>query len=98
MSADNWGVCPKCKDTSKKALEEDAAKLKKIASDSYGKVDPEIYETLLNQYKTAQKKFESLDEDEYETDLREEGTFYVKYSGACQKCSFQFKYTHKEEV
>lgn len=85
MSADNWGVCPKCKRLAEQK-----------AVSAYGKVSEEEYlATLANRDKAA--KEQNLRED-YEVGTDKDGKFYVSYGCSCDKCGFSFEFNHKQNL
>lgn len=83
MSADNWGVCPKCKETAEN----------KIAS-AYGKVSEDEYLAILN----TCKKIEATLREDYELGVDTDGEFSVSYSCHCSKCGFKFEYKYSQDV
>lgn len=92
MSADNWGVCPKCF-----AVEMDAYnKRLSLPSMCYAKVSAEEYLKAVEQSKIPPKEDNSLRED-YEIGCEKTGKFYVIYSCSCS-CGFSFEYRHDQVV
>ena len=83
MSADNWAVCPKCKDTKKN-----------VAEKAYGKVPQSEYLNILADV-AGYEKAEVLRED-YEIGINELGVFYVSYECRCDRCGFKFNFNHTE--
>ena len=82
MSADNWGVCPRCW---KKAQTEYASLVASLDS-AYGTVPLAVFDDMRKQVQNG------LDEEDFLT-FREDYEFYVRdellhirYSGWCQKC------------
>ena len=93
MSADNWGICPKCKKLElqhKKQLEEDARKL-------YGKISPEDYLQLLKEIPDKKALDETLRED-YEIGVDSHGEFYISYGCHCDKCGVKHSFNYKEQL
>ena len=93
MSADNWAICPKCKQTATKAFE----KQKLHAGAAYGKVSPDEYLRLLAAIPQQPALKESLRED-YELGILEDGNFYVRYLGECTECAFAFNYKYDQDL
>ena len=93
MSANNWSVCPKCKQVAEAGK---AARIKK-ASASYGQVSPEEYAALLEQAQVPTKLGETLRED-YEIGIRKDGTFFVSYGASCEICGFDFQFDEQRQV
>lgn len=98
MSADNWAVCPKCK---QERIERDK-KLRKQLASAYGKVSA-------SEYLELEKEFRERVVEDNERDLREDydigifsvdnkDYFEVGYSASCEICGFYFEYGHKEEI
>lgn len=99
MSADNWGVCPRCLDRAKERL----AVLTKAAEDAYGTADRDTYEQLAEVAKAAADEFS---EDEIAT-FREDyevwgacadgpirgGAVHVDYTGECSVCGLKTAFT-----
>lgn len=85
MSADNWGVCPKCKETAEKNI-----------TSAYGKVSEEEYLATLNKRKQIENDL-TLRED-YEVGVDIDGEFSVSYSCHCLKCGFKFDYKYSQEL
>lgn len=85
MSADNWGVCPKCK---RKASQE--------VESSYGKVSEEQYLELINK-RVRTNQEETLRED-YEIRTDKDGVFSVSYGCGCSKCGFSYEYNFSLDV
>ncbi len=87
MSADNWGICPRCK---VEALKEQEAR-QQAAADAYGKVSSTEYGELVAKALEPMQLEETLRED-YELGLGEDGEFYVSYRGACDKCALEHSF------
>lgn len=96
MSADNWGVCPKCNEKWEAETEAMSARVE----EAYGKVPPEEYIRILSEYE-ARKTLDEMDtrelREDYELGINEDGLFYVIYSGDCS-CGFHFKYRYEQKV
>lgn len=97
MSADNWAICPICKE----AQLQKVAEIYSAANGCYGKVSQEEF---LAGLQSANAKVKELESDEcttfredYSVGIDTEGTFGVSYSGGCQVCGSFCKYSHKEE-
>jgi hypothetical protein len=95
MSADNWGICPKCK----KTKEDEKEKQILEAGKQYGKVPQEKYLELV---KIANEPFDreklrTLRED-YDIDITEDGIFSIDYSASCSQCKFKFEHKFEQTV
>jgi hypothetical protein len=93
MSADNWRQCPQCNATQLA----DKEKAKKKADSSYGKVPQEEYLKLLEIANQPIRLAEHLRED-YSVYVDLDGEFRVSYSCSCDKCPFNYSYSHTEKV
>lgn len=94
MSADNWTICPKCHEEHEKKLIEFDDQVTK----AYGKVPPDEYERLRKERAQleTQAEPETLRED-YEQGILE-GEYYLRYSGHCNVCGFDFQKSIDEQV
>lgn len=96
MSADNWAICPKCK---QKRLDDIERKQEQVQK-SYGKVSAIEYSRMLtevNRLSDATKLPHNLRED-YELGIDEDGTFSVSYEAGCRICGFRHFYKYQEKV
>lgn len=93
MSADRWGICPKCKKEYDLGLEV----LKEEATNCYGKVTATEWLKLVSQVGDPVELDETLRED-WEIYMGKDGNFYIGYSCGCNKCGFNFKFKHEENV
>lgn len=93
MSADNWGLCPKC---TKEVLQKEGERIKEL-HESYGKVDEATYKKMLTESKEPIKQEETLRED-YEMWIDDGGLFYISYSAMCTKCGFKHSFNHREQL
>lgn len=93
MSADNWAVCPKCRQQKLEEQEE----LKVQARNSYGTVSIEEFENLLAKSRDENfiKTKTTLRED-YEIGIDEYGHFDIKFTASCSVCKFKYNYTFAE--
>lgn len=91
MSADNWSVCPRCRDRAK------AEKIARAqaAVDAYGKVSAEEYAALVERSTEPLEPKETFRED-YEFYGASGGTVTASYSGHCDVCGLgvDFQYEH----
>jgi hypothetical protein len=93
MSADNWGICPRC--------HANGASRNKKAPPIYGQATEADYiayvrtGTLPDPPETDEEY--KLRED-YEVYTNEDGLFTVAYSCACGRCGFSFAFKHKERI
>jgi len=95
MGADNWGICPECKKTGVKSLENKEKELMK----SYGKVPLEKFDEMRLNFQKDGKKILNPDtnlREEYKLGINDDGMFRVSYSANCSICGFSHKYEHSE--
>lgn len=90
MSADNWGICPKCK----AKTEADAEKLIKKSAGSYGKIPVDEWKQLDANAHIEVTHDHNLRED-YQIGTDECGEFSVSYSCTCRACGFHFEFKHE---
>ncbi len=93
MSADNWGVCPRCK--VRIAQEKEAKHV--AAAKAYGKVSPDEWRQMLKDAEVEPREEATLRED-YEIRTSASGAFYVSYSCRCETCGFRHKFKHEEQL
>ena len=93
MSANNWRVCPCCL----KRQEEAKAQALAHAERQYGKVPAAEYLALLDKAKATDSPGDTLRED-WQIGLNEDGAFFVSYRGYCERCGFEFRFKHDEQV
>ena len=93
MSADNWGVCPRCS----VELEKQRLARVKAADDAYGKVESLEYLNLLEQANEEILPEYILRED-YEIWTDENGKFFVSYKCRCDKCGFSHVFRYDEQL
>ena len=94
MSADNWAVCPKCKQERMLKIE----KLHKKIKDSYGEISEIDYLDLLKEVKEVVKESDdhTLRED-YDIGTFDGDHFEVNYGALCEVCNFKFSYQYSME-
>jgi hypothetical protein len=95
MSADNYGICPKC--LLNATAEHANAELK--MKQGYGKVE---FSAFLKLKEEAEKPVDkeackTLRED-WELGTDEHGNFDVNYQCSCSKCETDFKYTYATNI
>lgn len=92
MSADNWGICPRCK------VVAEASRMAKelAATNAYGKVSADEWKRLDAEASSPILLDQTLRED-FEVGMDEDGTFGVDYRASC-RCGFSFAYEHNEKV
>lgn len=93
MSANNWGICPRCKVT----IELAHAELVTKAKASYGKVPPEEYSALVEMAGKPLDFPETFRED-YSVGAYRDGFFRVYYGGACETCGLSFEFKHEVQI
>lgn len=97
MSADNWGICPKCV----AAAEAEYAALQAEATEAYGKLPIEEFDALRERASVPldTEKCRTFRED-YEFWGSETGVIHVSYSGHCSVCrtGLDFKSEHPIEL
>lgn len=95
MSADNWAICPKCKDTADTKAVESA----KLARESYGKVPVEEYQRMLDEAdKLADKGLDETLREDFAVGVKADGTFEVIYGCRCRACGFTHSFRHSAPV
>lgn len=97
MSANNWGVCPRCKAKEAKRIEAARANVRK----TYGKVDAEQY--TINQAALAELERAELPDtlrEDWEIGVNDCGLFFVSYRYVCQEagCGFEHHFTHEQQL
>ncbi len=93
MSAENWGICPRCKKQNEAAV---AAKLSE-AQDAYGKVSAEEYEEFLCAARAPVQQAETLREDYY-LGVDVDGEFAVTYRCDCAACGLRYEFKRTKRV
>lgn len=93
MGADNWGICPKCKQDAYKSTQE----LQARAAAAYGQIPVSEYMALLEESQKEVKLETTLRED-YEIGIDEDGDFYASYRGGCDVCQFEFTFKEQRNV
>lgn len=93
MSADNWAICPKCKQLKEKGRESLARKVE----ESYGKISASEWLEAKEKLDTPTRLEQTLRED-YEIGISEDGGFYVRYEGHCRVCDFHYEYQYDDRV
>lgn len=89
MSADNWAVCPRCRDRARASREA----LFNEAAAAYGKVSADEYEALRARASEPIIAVETFRED-YEFYGVEDGTITASYSGSCTVCHLETSFKH----
>ncbi len=94
MSADNWAVCPRCKERN--------AFLIKAAHDSahaaYGKLPLADFDRLRAEAAALEAEVEKLEptlREDYEFYGVEDGEVIASYRGACTTCGLSVKFEHR---
>jgi hypothetical protein len=94
MSADNYEICPGCK-------EKQATKKKKLldkAQKAYGKVSPEKYLEMIHDANNQPPLEYTLRED-YDIGISNgEMKFTIEYRASCKICSFSFSYESTKQI
>ena len=95
MSADNWGICPKCKRKDDKRKEGLSQKM----TEQYGKIQPEEYSQLVYETKQSiEKKLEPTLREDFGISTNQHGVFNIYYGCQCDVCGLQFGYNHEEII
>ena len=92
MSADNWAVCPKCKEKAERAQ----AKLLSRVETDYGKIAASEYLELVEQSQQPVEELHTLRED-WEIGIWK-GEFRISYGASCKECGFSHSFEHKQPV
>ena len=87
MSADNWCICPVCKQKTDKANEDRLL----LAAEQYGKIPAKQY-IAVAKAAAIPKTIEETFREDFDIGIDDEGTFSVSYRGACQDCNAEFTY------
>lgn len=92
MSADNWAICPRCRDTAEAERQERL----RVAADAYGKVSAAEYEALRSAALISEdpESFQTFREN-YEFYGAGEGTIIASYKGHCQRCHLAVQFKHE---
>lgn len=95
MSADNWGICPKCKRDRFRKRESAIAAVKIF----YGKIPAEEYEEKMDRAKAIEDGplKQTLRED-HELGTNEDGAFYVRYYCSCRTCGLKFEFKEDKQI
>lgn len=93
MSADNWGICPKCKKNQDAVMDRNIEKV----VEAYGKIPEEAYLTMKIELLAVKKTEDTLREN-YELGVNEDGKFIVNYRASCSVCHFKFSYRFSKDV
>ncbi len=93
MSADNWAICPKCKEKN------DELNKKRIldTAKKYGKILAEEYVALAKETSKPIEIEETMRED-YDINVYDDGVFDVAYRCSCTECGFEYVYKHSESA
>jgi len=94
MSADRWGVCPRC---NKIATEKKKALLEK-AEKGYGKISSDDYTKLMNEATGMAFTRESTLREDYEIHTNPNGKFSIGYFCRCDKCGFEHDFKHTVQL
>ena len=95
MSADNWGICPRCNATKRAEY----VRREKAVTAAYGAVSVAEFDAMRADLKAFDDEpvKQTLRED-YEVGLDEDGEFYVIYKGHCRECGLSHEFRHEERV
>ena len=87
MSADNWGICPKCyKD------------IELLVESSYGKVTSVEFVKLLEKFSDIKNKKHATLRENYDIWTNLDGTFSISYHCSCDRCGFKFKHKYNQNI
>jgi predicted Zn-ribbon and HTH transcriptional regulator len=107
VSADNWGICPRCLARLEEETRLVVAEAATAIAESYGTVPLNEHDALranwASKVKDAQDAVETAKtastlREDYEIGTAPDGEFYVIYSCHCQVCGFQFKFKHEQQL
>jgi|GEM_PF-4133884 len=95
MSADNWALCPRCKERDIERLRTAVEMVKK----SYGKVPEEEYMQMKEDLAKADpgNATDPTLREDYEIGIGKDGMFSITFRASC-KCGFRFTFSFKEKV
>lgn len=92
MPADNWAICPRCKEKKEQAYDD----LQDQVATDYGKVPADQYLELVKKAKEP-IEFENTLREDYEIGIWE-GKFEIHYCAGCIECGFSHKFKHDKQV
>jgi hypothetical protein len=92
MSADNWDICPRCREYAAMEYKEKQRKV----DEEYGKIPKEEYLDLIYELEHPQKLEYTLREG-YEIGFSG-FQFYVRYEATCRVCGFSHTHKYEETV
>lgn len=90
MSADAWGLCPKCQE---RQVEERRRALA-AADEAYGTLPSDEW-MALNEAATKDADLEETLRQNYEQGIHE-GEYFVAFGAACTECDFSFEFHHTQ--
>lgn len=93
MSADNWAVCPRCRDRVEAERDE---RLNEMAK-AYGKVGADEYEALRARALDPGEPLKEMFREDYEFYGVEDGTIVASYSGSCTVCHLETTFRHEHK-
>ncbi len=93
MSADNWAICPQCK----QKVEQDQRALIARAANAYGNVSEVEYHKLKKEVASFPSAPEHTLREDYDMGIWE-GKFEVTYKAACSECTFRHTFRATEEI
>ena len=98
MSADNWGVCPKCF----AGKTQECTNLSTALKEAYGKIPAQKYLDFVQRVERVREESENFEQrtlrEDYEIWIDEDGIFSIDYRSRCDECKFSFSYKHSEKV
>jgi len=98
MSANNYGICPRCFSRKKKAIEDGRHEIERL----YGTIPQEEWSALNKRIRYLKSETKTRDLDE-RWEIGTEGeqdppVFCVSYGCRCEVCGFEFSFQHREIV
>jgi hypothetical protein len=95
VSANNWGICPRCK----AKREDDVRALDIDLAQSYGEVPIEQFDHLrAERDKLATAEPERTLREDYEIWINQDGRFYASYVAHCSVCQFKHTLLQDEQL
>ena len=96
MSADNWAICPKCK----QRIQREWDALNQKMKDAYGKVSEEEYKALLQEVEKGKPRFKRDLAEYVDVGMSDDGILLINYRAECKipNCSFTYEYRNTIDV
>ena len=93
MSADNWAVCPRCRQRKQAEIDKRKAEIDAM----YGKVPVEEFDQARREFETADWSAPETFREDWEIGTID-GEFYVRYKGSCRECNLRYEFKHDHTI